>query len=611
MLKQVYHTEQQLYHHTLQLINDAAFWMKRSGLFYKANQAALDMLGYTEHEFREKTVFDVNVLVNNDNWGEIWDELREKSSFSMATKLKAKDGSLISVMMNANYIKIGGEEYSCCIVRDLTKGEKHLNILKKLTEGTSTSTGIDFFKQLAIAITDVLNVRYVTISECANLEKTTVRTLAFADRQLILENIEYDVAGTPCFIVMKGKEYLHPKGLRKKYEKYQGLEAYFGLPITDYKGNVIGHIGVLNDEFYKPDEVEKEVLRIFANRAGAELERKIAMDELKILKDKLEEENIYLKEEIKSDHNFEEIITDSDVYKKQLLKVDKVAPTDSTVLLRGETGTGKELVARAIHNHSPRKQKPFVKINCAALPSQLIESELFGHEKGAFTGAINQKKGKFELADTGTLFLDEIGELPTDLQSKLLRALQEGEIERLGGTKTIKVNVRIIAATNRDLEKEIHQSKFRADLFFRLNVFPIVCPPLRERPEDIPVLAKHFARKFSKKIGRDISSISQSTLNKLKLYDWPGNVRELENLVERAVILSENKTLSIEEGFIITDSNREGIWQMQEMERCHIIKALEHRGWKVSGEKGAANLLGLKPTTLEARMKKLGIKRPF
>jgi DNA-binding NtrC family response regulator/ligand-binding sensor domain-containing protein len=336
-----------------------------------------------------------------------------------------------------------------------------------------------------------------------------------------------------------------------------------------------------------------------------------ALSEVEILKNRLEAENIYLQDEIKLQHNFENIITQSEALKKLLYKVEQVSSTDATVLILGESGTGKELFTRAIHNISDRGERPLVKVNCSALPANLIESELFGHEKGAFTGATSRKIGRFELADGGTIFLDEIGDLPLELQPKILRVLQEGEFERIGNSNTIKVNVRIIAATNRDLKAEIEKGNFREDLFYRLNVFPIIIPPLRERKEDIPLLVNYFVKKHGARIGRDIESVSQNIINALQTYFWPGNVRELENIIERALITSEGKKLTLSDWLPKHELNinSDEFLTIQDNERQHIIKALEKTDWRISGENGAAKILGIKRTTLEARMKKLNIYR--
>jgi len=328
---------------------------------------------------------------------------------------------------------------------------------------------------------------------------------------------------------------------------------------------------------------------------------------------RLQAQNQYLQEEIKLTYNFEDIISKSKNFHKVLQQLEKVASTDATVLILGESGTGKELLARAVHNISNRSKRPLIKINCATLPANLIESELFGHERGAFTGAMERKIGRFELADGGTIFLDEIGELPVELQAKLLRVLQEGEFERLGNPKTIKVNVRLIAATNRNLQQAIEKKEFREDLFYRLNVFPIVSPPLRNRKEDIPLLIKHFVKKYEGKMGKEIKNIPDKVVDALMQYDWPGNIRELENLIERALILTNTSTLEygdwIPAAKNTASNGKVSLQKMDDVEKEHIISVLNSTNWKVSGEKGAAKILGLNATTLEARMKKLGIER--
>jgi len=328
---------------------------------------------------------------------------------------------------------------------------------------------------------------------------------------------------------------------------------------------------------------------------------------------RLKAENKYLQEEIKLNYNFEEIVSKSTLFHKVLQQIERVASTDATVLILGESGTGKELLARAVHNISNRSKRPLVKVNCATLPASLIESELFGHEKGAFTGAMDRKIGRFELADGGTIFLDELGELPVELQAKLLRVLQEGEFERLGNAKTMKVNVRVIAATNRNLQLAIEKKEFREDLFYRLNVFPITCPPLRERKEDIPILVKHFLQKYEGKMGKKITHVPAPVMDALSAYDWPGNIRELENLIERAMILSPGNELEYGDWLpVLKGTHKPGdqyLLTLEDVEKAHILEILRKLNLKVSGENGAAKFLGLNPTTLEARMKKLGIKR--
>ncbi len=343
----------------------------------------------------------------------------------------------------------------------------------------------------------------------------------------------------------------------------------------------------------------------------AELDLQVALSEIQELKEKLEVERAYLQEEIKLEYNYENIIGQSDGLNYVLYKVEQIAPSDTTVLVLGETGTGKELVARAIHGLSPRKDRVLVKVNCATLPSNLIESELFGHEKGAFTGAHARQLGRFEVADGATLFLDEIGELPLELQSKLLRVIQDGEFERLGSSGTIKVDVRVIAATNRNLEEEVRRGRFREDLWYRLSIFPITVPPLRERIEDTALLVEFFVDKISKRLGKSIESIPLSVMNSLQEYHWPGNVRELENVLERAVINSSGPKLHLVDELKkqhedLTTAKK----TLNEIERDYIIRVLEQTNWKVSGKDGAAEILGLNRSTLRARMRKLGIHQP-
>ena len=373
---------------------------------------------------------------------------------------------------------------------------------------------------------------------------------------------------------------------------------YTSTPILD-DGEIIGAVVVFQDV----TEIKK-----------SENNLKNAIEEIKQLKDRIQAENTYLQEEIKHNSNFEEILGQSPNLTKVFHQVEQVAPTDSTVLLLGETGTGKELFARSIHNLSQRKERPLVKVNCTALPINLIESELFGHEKGSFTGAMSRRIGRFELAHGGTIFLDEIGELSLDLQVKLLRIVQEGEFERLGGSTTISVDVRIIAATHRDLKAMVKAGDFREDLFYRLNVFPMTLPPLRERGKDISIIAQSFVDRFSQKMGKQINSIPQQVMDELSSYSWPGNVRELENIIERAVILSNGSMLKLQDRLATANSLQNGtddanLKTYSAMEKEYIIKVLEHTQWRVSGEQGAATILEMHPNTLRSRMSKLGIKR--
>jgi len=359
----------------------------------------------------------------------------------------------------------------------------------------------------------------------------------------------------------------------------------------------------------EPDRLMGVAIDI-SDRKRLEEQLQSRLREIEELKKQLERENISLREEVKLLSPHPEIVAKSGAMKQVLAMVEQVAPTDSTVLLTGETGTGKEMIAQEIHNLSNRKARPLVTVNCASLPPTLIESELFGREKGAFTGAMSRMVGRFEIAHGSTLFLDEIGDLPPELQTKLLRVLEEGRFERLGSTKPIQVDVRILAATNHDLEPEIQAGKFRKDLYYRLNVFPIMIPPLRERTDDIPLLVWAFIRQFEKRMGKHIQSVPKRSLEALQRYAWPGNARELRNVIEHAMIVSPGKILVVNPPTIVVGEMSEEGRSLQEVERQHILTVLKETGWRVAGKNGAAKVLGLKPTTLEARMKKLGITRP-
>jgi len=341
-------------------------------------------------------------------------------------------------------------------------------------------------------------------------------------------------------------------------------------------------------------------------------QKKIAtqLEEIKLLRDQLEAENIYLRHELMSSDSFGEIVGESEILKHILYRVDQVASMDTTVLLEGETGTGKDLFARALHQRSKRSEKPLITVNCASLPANLIESELFGHEKGAFTGALQRQVGRFQLANGGTIFLDEVGEIPIELQAKLLRVLENGEFELIGNPTTKKVDVRVIAATNRDLEKEILRGGFRKDLFYRLNVYPITIVPLRERVSDILQLVEHFIKRFNLKLGKNITRIPRKVVEQLKKYNWPGNIRELENVIERAVILSTSSTLSIEKLRAPDYAAEEKLHSLADNERNYILKVLDRTLWRIEGPKGAAGILNMHPGTLRSRLQKLGITRP-
>ncbi len=447
-------------------------------------------------------------------------------------------------------------------------------------------------------------------------------------------------AGTACDWVMQHREWVVTVS-REELRRFpvtfevmarEGMESLCAMALVS-GDRCLGALFFMAAAKAAYTQVRRGFLEQVVSAVSVALDDCLAHEELGRLRDRLVAENVYLQEEISVEHNFEEIVGSSAAIKSVFKATEQVAATDATVVLLGETGTGKELIARAIHKLSRRKERVLVKVNCSAIPPGLIESELFGHEKGAFTGALARKIGRFELADGATVFLDEVGDLPLDLQPKLLRVLQEGEFERLGNSRTIKTDVRVIAATNQDLDKAVANGSFRADLFYRLNVFPIRLPALRERGEDISLLVKYFAQKHGAKLGKCIKTIPQPALAALEAYPWPGNVRELENVIERAAILSRGPELDLGDclpraakagrGTIPEIGEREpgdrklppaparlGGRLLEDDERERILMVLGQTGWRVSGPSGAARVLGVKPTTLEARMKRLGIRRP-
>jgi formate hydrogenlyase transcriptional activator len=428
--------------------------------------------------------------------------------------------------------------------------------------------------------------------------------------------------GQPC--VLRGAEIDRFSSEVVRILRGAGVEAVCCVPLFTH-GRTFGTLNLASRRTDAFTESDVELLRQVGAQVAIAVENALAFKEIDALKNKLAEEKLYLEEEIRSEYNFEEIIGESAALKRTLAQVELVAAASTTALILGETGTGKELIARAIHNLSARRERTFVKVNCAAIPSGLLESELFGHERGAFTGAIAQKIGRFELADRGTLFLDEVGDIPLELQPKLLRVLQEQEFERLGSPRTIRVDVRVVAATNRDLARLVAEKQFRSDLYYRLNVFPISAPALRERPEDIPLLVRYFVQRYSLQLNKKVQYVPAEVMDALASYSWPGNIRELENLIERAVLLSPGNELRVPlaelksaPGVPVSSAANPApvsfgstIATLEETERQHILRALRQTQWRIAGPRGAAHLLGMKRTTLQARMRKLGIRRPI
>ena len=564
--------------------NDAIFVIDPSNdRIIDFNPKASEMLGYAADELCRIGISQIHP-----------DEMPKLMKFSQAVmqtgfgwtdelSCVTKNGSSVPSEISASVIEIDGRNHIITIVRDIT--ERKL-AEKAIREREERFSGILESALDSIITIDrdwhirIFNKAAESIFRCrANevLDQSLERFLTEGFQKVLAEYMRATEAGTAT------QRYMWtPDGLTAR--RASGEE--FPIEATISRAQVSGQ------------ELYTIILRDIDDRKHAE-------EEL----GKLQLENVYLQEEIKAAYNFEEIIGASAAMQGVFRHIEKVAATDATVLISGETGTGKELIARAIHNRSTRREKPLIKVNCAALPGGLIESELFGHEKGAFTGASAQKKGRFELADQATIFLDEVGELPLETQSKLLRVLQEQEFERVGGTRTLRVDARVIAATNRDLEEAVKVGSFRADLFYRLNIFPIALPLLRERKEDIPILTHYFVDKFAHRMGKKVTEVAPKAIDRLKNYSWPGNVRELANIIERAVILCDCETLRAEH-LAVSDSLVQvepGIASLEEIERRHIVRALEQTHGKVGGEDGAAKLLGLNRTTLISRMKKLAI----
>ncbi len=607
--------------------------------------------------------------------------------------------------------------------------------LYALLRSVSSSAGEECFRVMARSLAEALGVKYAVVAEFDSASESA-RPLVFWAGNGFLDAPAWKLTGTPCRGVIDGQFIHHPDGLQESFPKDATLRelnavSYLGVPLRSQEQGVLGHLFVMDTKPMARAPRNLALMRLFAERAAAELGRlrleralreneerlKDVFDEAPIayvhegldtrfiranraamrilgitpdqvegtygrtfvadtpenqrrLKEafesvgrgadtsgvvlelrrrdngkpiwiqwwskpdpsgaytrtmfvditervlmereqaRLQAQNRYLSEEIRSAHGFDQIVGGSPALTRVLEAVERVAPTDSTVLIQGETGTGKELVARAIHGRGVRRNGPFVKVNCAALPAGLVESEFFGHEKGAFTGAVGSRRGRFELADGGTIFLDEVGEVAPDVQVKLLRVLQENEFERVGGSQTIKVNVRVVAATNRKLSADVEAQRFRADLFYRLSVFPIEVPPLRERAADIPLLAAYFVTQLAAAVGKKISSIDEPTMARLARYSWPGNIRELRNVLERAVILAGEGTLRVDEKEFGLAASAPGpsARSLEDVEREHIRAVLAQTGGAIAGPGGAAKILGMPPSTLRSRMERLGIK---
>jgi PAS domain S-box-containing protein len=547
------------------------------------NESYSKLIGYTKNEIFKRNLYKSNLAYDQNKLKELINKAKKSAEpiYEEYLQIIKKTGEIISTLVNVSKLGDFSDDLIICSFTDITEREKIINQLK---ESEARFKALHNASLGGISIHDKGVVLECNQGLCDMMGYPINEIIGMNGILLIAEQSRDFVMDK----ILSGTEKPYEAfGLRKNGEKFpMRLEAR-NVP---YKGKMVRTV-----EFRDITESKK------------------IEEELANYRKQLEVENVFLKEQIALSFNYEDMVYSSLEFGDVLTQVEQVASTDATVLVLGETGTGKELIAKAIHNTSDRKDKSLIRVNCAAIPTELIESELFGHIKGSFTGAINNRIGKFELANKGTLFLDEIGEMPLALQPKLLRAIQEGEIEPIGSSKIRKLNVRIIAATNKDLKKEAEEKRFREDLYFRLNVFPITIPPLRKRIEDIPILIDHFVNKYCKKHNKDIKYISDHTLQQMKSYEWPGNVRELENLIERAVIISNEDYLIINE-FNNNQTKKTIIKHttttLEEVQRNHIFKILNETQWKIEGKKGAAVKLNIKPSTLRDRMKKLGIIRP-
>ena len=536
-------------------------------------------------------------------------------------------------------------ETSQTFQRQLARERDRLQVLLQVNNVLITTRELpELFRGIVSTIERVIQLDYTSL---ALLDPVTGLLKIYAlnfpgHEQAVKPEMTVPLAGSPAGqaistgapLLLRGAELDRYPTEVIRILRSEGIQTLYCVPLVNH-GRTFGTINLASRriDVFTPSDIE--LLQQVAGQIAIAVENALAFKEIDALKNKLAEEKLYLEEEIRSEFNFEEIIGDSAALRRSLAQVELVAPAGTTVLITGETGTGKELIARAIHNLSSRRQRTFVKINCAAIPSGLLESELFGHERGAFTGALAQKIGRFELADRGTLFLDEVADLPLDLQPKLLRVLQEHEFERLGSNRTQRVDVRVVAATNGDLSRLVAERSFRSDLYYRLNVFPIQIPPLREHPEDVPLLVRYFVQKFSRRLNKTVEYVPAEAMTALTNYSWPGNVRELENLIERAVLLSPGKELRVpvselragvasnsvasadnspvaasSESFSSATVPPAPFSTLEETERQHILRALRQTQWRIAGPRGAASLLGMKRTTLQARMRKLNLRRP-
>src|SRR6201991_972101 len=629
-----------------------------NGHVLATNATYRKMLGYSESEFEGLSFIEItHEDYREANWALVTELLEGKrDQFQIEKQYWRKDGSLVWVRNNVSLVRdpASAPRFMLALSEDITerkqaeaalqeseerlrKSEQRQHTLLEINNAIITNLTRDaLFASAYEAIR-----RVVSFDRAAFLlyqpESYTLKLLSLdglTESDFFRVGKEYDLRESRISawvlenqkVATRGDLKHEQESANEKRLVAEGIQSYCVVPLVAM-GKSIGTFAIWSETAKRYTEADVELLMEVANQVALAIANMKSYEEIASLKARLEKENVYLQEEIRCEHNFEEIVGDSPALLALLRQVDQVAPTDSTVLIYGETGTGKELIARAIHDRSDRKNRPLVKVNCSAISAGLVESELFGHAKGAFTGAFERRIGRFELADGGTVFLDEVGELPLETQVKLLRVLQEREFEPVGSNRSVRVDVRIICATNRNLEEAIAAGTFRSDLYYRLNVFPLEVPPLRERRADIDQLAKFFVSRFARKLGKNITGISEATTEKLLSYSWPGNIRELQNVIERALILASGPTLDLENDLasiptsqvsdeppleveaVLPYADEPPLKTLQEVERAHILAVLQQTHGVIEGSNGAAKTLGMHPNTLRHRMEKLGIKR--
>ena len=599
----------------------------------EVNDRFEEITGFNRKELIGGSIVQLGMITDMGQRESILQDLRTKGRIrDVEMRLRCKNGDVRTASVSAEMMMLRGRRCVIWVARDVTRQKQLEEYLKRVAEirrlFVSELNPEALYQAITQSLSGVVNIDYAALvlfeSGSTQLQ---VRAQTFYDgRDISGVRRAVTAGGTLASVALSngdvtvfGGTELEALGESVAPLVAEGFRTVCCVPLGGRRGALgVLKVGSRREHAFTPDDIE--ILRQLSIYIGIAVENAQSYDEVAKLKNQLAQEKLYLEEEIRVEHNFHDVIGSSPALRRVLQEIQTVAPTESTVLLLGETGTGKELLARAIHELSPRKDRTFVRVDAAALPGTLLESELFGYERGAFTGAVNSKVGRFELAHRGTLFLDEAGEIPLELQAKLLRALQEREFERLGSTRTQRVDVRVIAATNRDLESMVSEGTFRSDLYYRLNVFPIRIPPLRERPEDIPMLVRHFVQRFSSRLKRQIDTIPAATMSALQQWSWPGNVRELEHVIERAVILSSGRVLQVPladltpsiavPAQMVRVSSPSGTPTLADAEREAILRALREAKGVVAGETGAAARLGMKRTTLQSKMRKLGIRRP-